>query len=94
MTDFSDSCFGCGGHLRQNVYSGDLCPPCERRRDAGEMDALGRVKPVTVQPRLPDRRYVDLHRKCAAGTILPDESAELDMMCAEKERAYADEHGA
>lgn len=42
MTDFRDSCFGCGGHLRRNVYSGTLCPECEERHERGEMDAFGR----------------------------------------------------
>ena len=45
MTDFSDACFGCGGHLRGNVYSGNLCPECEKRHEAGEMDAFGRLTP-------------------------------------------------
>jgi hypothetical protein len=42
------------------------------------------VRPVLVQPRLPDRRYAELHQKRAAGTILPDELAELDLMQAMK----------
>jgi hypothetical protein len=54
--------------------------------------AIEGVKPVLVTPRLPDERYCLLHRKCAAGTIAPDERAELDLMCAEKERE-ADEAG-
>jgi hypothetical protein len=49
------------------------------------------VRPVLVTPQLPDERYSLLHRKCAAGTIVDDERAELDLMCAEKERAWADE---
>jgi hypothetical protein len=48
------------------------------------------VRPVLVTPQLPDERYCELHRKCAAGTIVDDERAELDLMCAEKERAWAD----
>lgn len=42
MTDFADACFGCGGHLRRNVYSGTLCPECELRQARGEIDAFGR----------------------------------------------------
>jgi hypothetical protein len=41
MTDFSDACLGCGGHLRRNVYSGTLCPECEERHELGEITALG-----------------------------------------------------
>jgi hypothetical protein len=41
MTDFCDACLGCGGHLRRNVYSGTLCPECEKRHDLGEITALG-----------------------------------------------------
>jgi hypothetical protein len=37
---------GCGGHLRGNVYgASNLCPECEKRREAGEMDAFGRLTP-------------------------------------------------
>lgn len=42
MTDFQDACFGCGGHLRENAYSGTLCPLCEQRRERGEINAFGR----------------------------------------------------
>jgi hypothetical protein len=41
LTDFSDACFSCGGHLRRNVYSGTLCPECEERHELGEITALG-----------------------------------------------------
>lgn len=41
MTDARDSCFGCGGHLRQNVYAGVLCPSCERKAQKGKMTPLG-----------------------------------------------------
>lgn len=41
MTDFADACFGCGGHLRRNVYSGTLCPECEVKREAGEITMYG-----------------------------------------------------
>jgi hypothetical protein len=47
MTDFSDACFGCGGHLRRNVYSGTLCPECEKRTD---MDAFGRLTECRPDP--------------------------------------------
>jgi hypothetical protein len=43
MTDFSDSCMGCGGHLRANVWSGTLCPICEKRHERGEMTKFGRL---------------------------------------------------
>jgi hypothetical protein len=49
MSDLRDSCFGCGGHLRANAYSGDLCPSCVKRNERGEIDALGR--PVAVEQR-------------------------------------------
>jgi hypothetical protein len=50
-------------------------------------DAL-KLSLITVQPRLPDARYCELHQRCAAGTITEDEEAELNMLCAEKERAW------
>ena len=50
MTDFSDACFGCGGHLRRNAYSGTLCPECETRRDAGKIDAFGRLTETHPDP--------------------------------------------
>lgn len=56
--------------------------------------ALEGVKPVLVQPRLPDARYCELHRKCAAGTLDEDERAELDLMCAMKEREWEEDQRA
>lgn len=44
------------------------------------------VRLVSVRPVALSERYWALHRKCAAGTIAPDEAAELEMMCAEMER--------
>lgn len=40
---------------------------------------------VLVKPRDLDRRYIELHQRCAAGTLADDERAELDLMCAMKE---------
>lgn len=39
---------------------------------------------VAALPVVPDRRYLELHAKCAAGTIAGDELAELDLMQAMK----------
>jgi hypothetical protein len=53
--------------------------------------AIEGVKPVFVQPVALSERYWSLHRKCAAGTITEDEAAELELMCAEKEREADEE---
>jgi hypothetical protein len=50
MTDFGDNCFGCGGHLRRNVYSGCLCPECEQRCERGEIDGFGRLTKCEGDP--------------------------------------------
>lgn len=49
MTDFRDSCMGCGGHLRGNAYSGTLCPICEHRHERGEITAFGRPAKVPYE---------------------------------------------
>jgi hypothetical protein len=59
VTDVADSCMGCGGHLRANVWSGTLCPICEKRHERGEMTKFGRlVERADLDPKeLPDGSF-------------------------------------
>ena len=50
--------------------------------------------PRVAQPVQLDERFWALHRKCATGTITEAEMAELDAMCAAKEREYQSQGGA
>lgn len=45
MTDFADSCFGCGGHRRKNVWSSKLCPECTTLYERGEITMFGGLVP-------------------------------------------------
>jgi hypothetical protein len=76
-----------GRRMRRDPWRAHLACKCP---SDSELD----VKPVLVTPQLPDARYWQLHQKCAAGTIAPDELAELDLMCAEKERACSEDRAA
>jgi hypothetical protein len=59
VTDFRDACFSCGGHLRENAYSGTLCPICERKHERGGITAFGKpVERADLDPKeLPNGRW-------------------------------------
>lgn len=42
---------------------------------------IPRIAPITVEPRLPNARLWELHRKCIDRTATQAEMDELDLMC-------------
>jgi hypothetical protein len=54
MTDFSDSCLKCGGHLRGNVYSKNVCPECEQLTETKGDPLAGKLR-FPIKHRMPER---------------------------------------